>query len=330
MLIIYGPTGVGKTDLALAIAERVPAEIINMDVGQFYEPLSIGTAKPEWKKSPIPHHLFDIISTPLNYTANDYREAVYELIEEVRSRGNLPILVGGSGFYLHALLFSNSAAGEDKDFSHLYRDQADLWKKLNEIDPERAVRINKNDKYRIQRALNIWHATGKLPSSFSFPYNPQADYLLLFVERDREELRNRINQRVKEMFEHGWIQEVERLIDTPWQEFIRKKNLIGYREIVDYLAGEKDKKSFSSMVEMISAQTRQYAKRQFTFWRKLEREIKKEKQYTGMSVGCLETVNLTTTTIDLYSNELLKLYPTLACTAARGPREKNKIGKNNE
>jgi tRNA dimethylallyltransferase len=330
MLIIYGPTGVGKTELALTIAQKIPAEIINMDVGQFYEPLSIGTAKPEWKKSPIPHHLFDIISTPLNYTVNEYRAAVYTTVEEVRARGNLPILVGGSGFYLHALLFSQQAAGEDKDFSHFYAEETDLWKKLNAIDPQRAIHIDKNDKYRIQRALNIWHTTGKLPSSFAPVYNPQADYLLLFVERDRQELKNRINQRVKEMFEQGWIQETESLLNTSWQQFIQKKNLIGYREIVDYLAGEKDEKAFLSMIEIISAQTRQYAKRQFTFWRKLEREIKKEKQYTGMSIGCLETVNLTNTTIDLYSNELLKLSFTLRCTAHGDPVKKNKIGKNNE
>src|SRR5271156_1977599 len=104
MLIVYGPTGVGKTDLALAIAKRIPAEIINMDVGQFYTPLSIGTAKPDWKQSPIPHHLFDIINNPINYTVNDYRTVLYTTVKEILARGNLPILVGGSGFYLHSLL----------------------------------------------------------------------------------------------------------------------------------------------------------------------------------------------------------------------------------
>src|SRR5579863_9779399 len=113
MLIVYGPTGVGKTDVALAIAQHIPAEIINMDMGQFYTPLSIGTAKPDWKNSPIPHHLFDIIDTPINYTVAEYRTMLYKTVQEVIGRGNLPILVGGSGFYLHSLLFPPHTAFPD-------------------------------------------------------------------------------------------------------------------------------------------------------------------------------------------------------------------------
>src|SRR3990172_4748508 len=103
MLIIYGPTGVGKTDMALAIAERMPSEIVNMDVGQFYTPLSIGTAKPAWRSSPVPHHLFDILDTPKNITVVEYRTLLLKKINEIRDRGNLPIVVGGSGFYLYSL-----------------------------------------------------------------------------------------------------------------------------------------------------------------------------------------------------------------------------------
>jgi len=306
MLIVYGPTGVGKTDLALAIAEQVPAEIINMDVGQFYTPLSIGTAKPDWKNSPVPHHLFDIINEPVNYTVSEYRTVLYKTAREIIARGNLPILVGGSGFYLHSLLFAHRETVQDKDISHLYPQGTDLWQELYKIDPQRAFRIDKADEYRIKRALSIWHTTGKLPSSYAPVYNPEADYLLLFVERDRQELRERINARVRTMLNQGWIQEAEVLINTPWQRFIEKKNLIGYKEIFDYIVGEKKRSTFDHMVEVISAQTRQYAKRQHTFWRKLEREIKKENQYTGIGVGCLETVNLTNREIHLYINELLK------------------------
>jgi tRNA dimethylallyltransferase len=306
MLIIYGPTGVGKTEMALAIAEQIPSEIINMDVGQFYTPLSIGTAKPDWKNSPIPHHLFDIIDTPANYTASEYRTILYKTVQEVIQRGNLPILVGGSGFYLHALLFPPHVAREDKDMSHEYPQGTNLWQELYKIDPVRAIAIDKSDEYRIKRALSIWYATGNLPSSYAPVYNPQVDYLLLFVERDRQELKNRINQRVLEMFDSGWMQEAESIAHTPWKDFIQHKNLIGYSEIFDYLSGEKTEVAFCRMIDSISAKTRQYAKRQFTFWRKLEREIKKEKQYTGTSIGCLEAVNLTDTNIHLYSNELSK------------------------
>ena len=106
-LIIYGPTGVGKTDLALDLAQHIPIEIINMDMGQFYTPLSIGTAKPDWKNSPVPHHLFDIINEPRNFTVSEYRILFYKKVGEIIERGNLPVVVGGSGFYLHSLLFSN-------------------------------------------------------------------------------------------------------------------------------------------------------------------------------------------------------------------------------
>jgi tRNA dimethylallyltransferase len=309
MLILYGPTGVGKTDMAYEIARHVPAEIINMDVGQFYTPLSIGTAKPDYKKSAIPHHLFDIIDTPINYTAIQYQALLYTTVKEVISRGKLPIVVGGSGFYLHSLLFPPCVAIKDINIDHLYENNDNLWNKLYEIDPQRALSIDKADTYRIKRALSIWHATGRLPSSYTSIYKPEADYLLIFLERDRQELTQRINQRVLEMLDCGWIDESKKLIDTDWKQFIERKNIIGYNEIFAYLAGEHNKTFFAQMVERIQAQTRQYAKRQFTFWRKLEREIKKESQYTGTSIGCLETVNLTNISIHLYINELLQRLP---------------------
>ena len=306
MLVIYGPTGVGKTDFALSIAEHIPAEIINMDVGQFYAPLSIGTAKPDWKNSSVPHHFFDIIDTPIHYTVTEYRSLLYKTITEVRSRGRLPILVGGSGFYLHALLFPPQAAIPEVDISSLYPIGINLWQELFKIDPQRALRIDKADEYRIKRALTIWHATGKLPSSYVPVYEPEADFMVIFLERDRQELRERIAARVFEMFNQGWIEETQALENTAWQEFIQRKNLIGYNEIFEYLLTQKTQEDFKSMAHKINIQTRQYAKRQHTFWRKLEREINKEKRYTGKYVGCLETVNLTNLKIHLYINELLK------------------------
>jgi len=309
MFIIYGPTGVGKTELALEVAKYIPAEIVNMDVGQFYTPLSIGTAKPDWRNSPIPHHLFDIIDTPTNYTINNYRSIAYEKIKEILARGKLPILVGGSGFYLRSLLFEQPTAIIENSAmpSEAFSEGCGKvgWQQLYDIDPVRAEAINKSDTYRIERALNIWHTTGKLPSSYAPLYNPEMDYSILFVNRDRQELRKRINARVDEMLESGWIDEAKNLINTPWQDFLIKKNLIGYSEIFDYLSlNNRNSDAFDHMVELISAQTRQYAKRQCTFWRKLEREIKKEKQYTGTNVGCLDVVNLTDTDINVYSKKL--------------------------
>lgn len=309
MLIIYGPTGVGKTDMALAIAEQIPAEIINMDMGQFYTPLSIGTAKPDWIHSPIPHHLFDIINTPINYTVAEYRTLLYKTINEIIQKGKLPILVGGSGFYLRSLLFPPQGTFQNIDITSLYPKDIDLWNELYRIDPRRALCINKADTYRVKRALSIWHTTGTLPSSYTPLYNPKADFLIIFLERDRKELSQKINARVYEMFKQGWMAEAQALMHTSWKQFIQHKNIIGYNEIFNYLESEKTDKDFLHMINTISAHTRQYAKRQFTFWRKLMREIKQEKQYTGTHIGCLETVNLTNIEIDLYINELLKRLP---------------------
>src|SRR5260221_12969282 len=133
MLVLYGPTGVGKTDLALALAEHIPVEIINMDVGQFYTPLSIGTAKPDWKHSTVAHHLFDIIDAPAHCTVTEYRSLVYKKIQEIRERGRLPILVGGSGFYLHVLLFPTQAAIPDVDISLLYPQGVNVWQEIFNI-----------------------------------------------------------------------------------------------------------------------------------------------------------------------------------------------------
>src|ERR1700761_5446918 len=207
-LVIYGPTGVGKTDLALEIAQHIPAEIINMDVGQFYTPLTIGTAKPDWQHSPTKHHFFDIIDNPINYTVNEYRELAYKIAFDIMSRGKLPIFVGGSGFYLYSLLFYNPiqriSFHEDpieriEEETSKNGSNINLWQHLYTIDPIRAAQIHTADTYRIKRALDIWYTTGNIPSSYEPEYHPEADYLILFVERDRQELKKRINDRVLAM-----------------------------------------------------------------------------------------------------------------------------------
>ena|SRR5436190_1255879 len=308
IVIIYGPTGVGKTDVALTLAHHFPSEIINMDVGQFYVPLSIGTAKPDWKKESTPHHLFDIIDSQSNYTVTEYRNKVQTTIKDIINRGNLPILVGGSGFYLHTLLFPPHTKTNEYTIQTqlLTKNSQELWDTLYSIDPQRAEKINKNDTYRIKRALEIWTQTGQLPTSFVPYYEPLADYLLLYVIRDTSDLNEYISKRIHVMIQKGWIDETKKLMGTLWQTFIQKKKLIGYNEIFNFLQGNQDRTAFNSMIELINNKTRQYAKRQRTFWRKLEREIKQQINYNGSYIGCLESLNLTNTDLQLYINELLK------------------------
>jgi tRNA dimethylallyltransferase len=305
ILIIYGPTGVGKTEVSLSFAKHLPAEIINMDVGQFYTPLSIGSAKPDWRNNPISHHLFDILDEPRDCTVQEYRDLLKQTVKDVISRGNLPILVGGSGFYLRSMLFPPRVQTDKVDIAHFYKSDASFWHELHAIDPQRAAQIDPADTDRIKLALEIWHETGKLPSSFVPEYDPIVDFILLFLERDRDQLNVRINDRVVQMMNDGWLEETEQLLGTPWESFIRRKKIIGYNEIIDFLRGERSEKDYTSMIDIIRNKTRQYAKRQFTFWRKLRREIEQASVSCKNAVNVIETANLTNGDIHLYISKLL-------------------------
>jgi len=299
LVIIFGPTGVGKTDVALKLAQSLPAEIVNIDVGQFYTPFSIGTAKPDWKNEPVTHHLFDIINTPEDFTVSEYRKKFLEVVKEIWKRHHLPIVVGGSAYYVHSLLFPPRAGTFDssKDFDSS-DDVSMLWEKLNNIDPKRAQQINKNDLYRIKRALEIWHTTGKKPSEFEPFYDPPSPYTLICLTRDRDDLYERINNRTEQMIKAGWIDEVKSLKSTPWESFLKSKKLIGYLELLEHLDGKMD---LNETISIIQQETRNYAKRQIIFWRRLEKQLKNEKL---SNLTRIDTINLTSCDLDLYIKQL--------------------------
>jgi tRNA dimethylallyltransferase len=303
LVIIYGPTGVGKTDLVLALAEVVPAAIINMDVGQLYTPFGIGTAKPDWKREAAPHYLFDYLNEPVDYTAADYSGEVAKLAAAAHQAGRMPCAVGGSGFYAYSLLFAHQSSKVPSLTAEL-QDVAteDLWERLNRIDPERADAINKNDRYRLERALAVWQATGEKPSSKKPLFAPIAQpFLVIGVMREREDLYVRINKRTKSMLKEGWIEEVAALVDTPWEDFLRKKKLIGYAEVFDYVKGIL---TYPDMVRLIQEQTRQYAKRQGCFWRMMERNVQQELSLREKSESMIKTINLTNMPFDRYIKQL--------------------------
>lgn len=276
VLIIFGPTGVGKTDVSLYVGTKIPIEIINMDMGQFYTPLTIGTAKPNWRKESIPHHLFDIIATPEDYTVARYRATVLSLIKKITESGKLPVLVGGSGFYLRSLFFPPSPMIPDIPTQLISNsngygvDQKDLWGTLFTIDPVRAKAIHKNDHYRLKRALSIWCEHGILPSQCRPNVNIPFTYDIVYLSRKRDDLYARINERVLVMFNQGWVDEVRQLMGTSWEAFIKIKKIIGYDEISVYLNGNI---TLDSAIAMIQKRTRNYAKRQDTYWRHFSREL---------------------------------------------------------
>jgi tRNA dimethylallyltransferase len=292
VLIITGPTGVGKTDFVDKVANCLPTEIVNLDLGQFYEPFGIGTAKPDWKSQAVPHHLFDLIKTPHNYTVFQYRTIVIEKIKEIWAREKLPILVGGSGFYLLSLFFPPLKGSEIN-----VAEVSTSWQELQELDPERAAQIDKNDPYRIQRAISI-AKSGKIPSQLKPKFDPFCSAKIIVLNRDRDDLYDRINKRTIEMLEEGWVEEVDKL-SKEWQQFLMEKKLIGYDDVIKYLNKEISK---DKLIGVIRKKTRNYAKRQLTFFRMLERKLNEEKK-TNYAVS-LDWLHLTLSDLDLYIKQL--------------------------
>lgn len=312
-LIIFGPTAVGKTDFALEIAKHIPSEIVNGDIGQFYTPLTIGTAKPDWKNEPVTHHLFDIIDEPLYFSVFAYRKLMLDVVTDIYQRGKLPIIVGGSGFYLKSIFFP-PAVHEYKEVNESHESNKDisLWDQLYEIDPCRAKQLHPKDTYRIKRALRIWQETGKKPSELLPLYDSPFSFSLLYLSRDREQLYDRINTRTGIMVREGWLQEVAALQGTAWESFLYEKKLIGYDILLDYLNGEKTEARLLEAIALIQQRTRHYAKRQHTFWKSFKKQLDNAKKSlsnaknTPKHVDDAYLINLTLLDRDLYIKQLIK------------------------
>lgn len=305
IIILSGPTGVGKTDFVLRLADSFPLEIINADVGQLYTPLTIGTAKPDWRHEKVPHHLFDVLDTPESLTVVRYRELIVPLLEQCWARKTIPVIVGGSLFYIQSLLFPPQEYSAPSDVPYekdsLVGDN-DLWQQLFAIDPDRAQAIHPHDIYRVQRALDIWHETGIKPSLKKPKYEPIAPYLFLYCMRERNDLYARINERVTAMIDAGWLEETSALVGTPWQDFLLAKKIIGYDDILNYLLHNSHDKA--SLIASIAQKTRNYAKRQETFWRGLARKLDEYVSPQSSKLPKITTLDLTLLDHDLYIKQL--------------------------
>lgn len=302
--IISGPTGVGKTDFVLKLADHLPIEIINADVGQFYTPLSIGTAKPDWRREQVPHHLFDVLDEPCSMTVMQYRTLAQSLIQECWQRNTIPFFVGGSLFYLQSLLFPPLEQEAARNQETKISNDENAWELLARVDPKRASEIHKNDAYRIERALSLWQ-TGKLPSTRKPLYDPIAPYLFIWCTRERHEVYERINKRVELMMHAGWLDEARALQGSAWVDFLIKKKIIGYDDCFKYLvSGGQD---LDELTAIIAQKTRNYAKRQETFWRGLKKKIMQADASEGSSQ--VSAVDLTLLDLDLYIKQLSFLMP---------------------
>lgn len=262
VIVIVGPTGVGKTKMSIELAQALNGEIINADSTQVYKGLDIATAKvKEEEKENIPHHLFDIKEITEDYTVYDYQKDCRNKIEEILKKGKTPILVGGTGLYIKAALYDYQFV--ESSYNEQYEDieTSVLFSELLSIDPN--TRIHRNNRKRIIRAINSYKETKEIPSE-----KEKTDKLLypckfIGLTLDRETLYERINERTDMMLEEGLLEEAKRLFNSN----IRSKAVltpIGYKELFPYFEGTV---SLEEATELIKQRCRKYAKRQYTWFR---------------------------------------------------------------
>ena len=270
-IAITGATASGKSDLAMELCLRLCGEIISCDSMQVYRGMDIGTAKPTADdRARVPHHLIDIVDPGDSFSAADYQSAANAAAEEILSRGHLPVFCGGTGMYLEAVITGNtfSEAGSDPALRAelLTRDPGALYAELCEIDPEAARGIHPNNIKRVVRALEIYHATGMTKTEWdarSRTQSPEYQGRVLFLDyADRQQLYDRINARVDRMIALGLEQEVASLRLPAGST---SAQAIGYKEMLEYFSGALQ---FDEAVKKIKTASRNYAKRQLTWFRR--------------------------------------------------------------
>lgn len=274
IIAIVGPTAVGKTALTLSLAEKVGGEVISADSMQVYRGMDIGTAKlTPAERARIPHHLIDVVEPGEAFSAADYQRLARAAVDEIASRGRIPVFSGGTGMYIRAAIddynfvtVSNNPRVRD-ELRRQARDTglSQLYARLTDLDPPVAARVHKNDERRIIRALEVFETTGR-PLSFweSQKDARQAIYDAVFIglDRPRAELYARIDQRVETMVATGLLDEVSALM-TRGMSLVAHQAL-GYKEVIPFLEGRC---SFQEMMETLKRETRRYAKRQLTWFR---------------------------------------------------------------
>lgn len=260
VIVITGPTAVGKTKLSIEIAKKYNGEIINADAVQVYKGLDIGSAKvTEEEKENIPHHLFDIKEVDEEYTIYHYQQDARKIIEDIQKRGKTPILVGGTGLYIKSALYDYKLSEEKESEMYEGLTTEELYNNLLKVDKD--IIIDKNNRRRLIRALNYYKENNE---SINNNKTNKLLYNTIFIglTTDRKELYNRINKRVDTMMKNGLLEEVKSFYDKG----IKTKPLlngIGYKELYKYLEGNY---TYEEAVEKIKQNSRHYAKRQYTFF----------------------------------------------------------------
>lgn len=280
VIVIGGPTASGKTALSIELAKTINGEIVSADSMQIYKEMNIGTAKPdENEKENIQHYMLDIITPEERYSVADYKKDAKKYIREIVEKGKTPIVIGGTGLYIDSLIYEIEYPELEIDME--YREQLEniiekdgldkLYEEAKKIDPLAMEKISQNDKKRISRVLEIYHQTGKTKTELEKESRkePEFDYKMFAIDMNREILYERINKRVDIMVEKGLIEEVKKIYKK-YEKFPTALQALGYKEIVEYIDGTLTKEE---AIEKIKLESRRYAKRQLTWFRKNKETI---------------------------------------------------------
>ena len=281
VIVICGPTASGKTALSIELAKQINGEIVSCDSMQIYKDMDIGTAKPTVEEMQgIKHYLIGYVSPEERYSVADYKTDAKKAIKEIIDKGKMPIVVGGTGLYLDSLIYEIEY--QDIKLDEEYRKKLEeeveekgldvLYERAKQIDEKAIEKISPNDKKRILRILEIYHATGKTKTQQEIESRKKEveyDYKVYALDWDRQKLYDRINKRVDMMIEQGLIEEVKQILDK-YDTFPTAMQGLGYKEVVEYLEGKLTKEE---MIEKIKMETRRYAKRQLTWFRKNKQTI---------------------------------------------------------
>jgi len=276
VIVIAGPTASGKSNLAVELAKTINGEIISADSMQIYKDMNIGTAKiTREEMQNIPHYMIDFVSPEERYSVSDFKVDAEKCIEQIIAKGKTPIIVGGTGLYIDSLIYGIQFQEQkiDEQYRKKMNDIAEkeglqkLYNLAMQIDEEATKKISCNDQKRIIRILEIYHSTGKTKTQLEVESRKNGvkyDYRVFALNMDRELLYNRINLRVDKMIEQGLIEEVKSILNR-YTCFPTSMQGLGYKEIIKYLKGEISKER---AIEIIKQESRHYAKRQLTWFRK--------------------------------------------------------------